>query len=57
MPDGQISMSTGSPMHLHHPELLERSLISGLLLSQAHSCSEQLATDAQEPAPQSVLTG
>ncbi len=47
--------ASGGPMHLHHLELLERSLISGLLLSQAHSYSEQLATDAQKPAPQSVL--
>ena len=45
----------GSPVHVHHLELLERSLISGLLLAQPHSYTEQLVTDSQRPAPRGAL--
>jgi AraC-like DNA-binding protein len=36
--------SPTDPVHLHHLELLERSLISGLLLAQPHSYTEELDT-------------
>lgn len=45
----------GNGASLHHVELLERGLISGLLLSQLHSYSEQLVTDPQRPAPRGAL--
>jgi AraC-like DNA-binding protein len=46
----------GGPVHPHHSELLERSLISGLLLSQEHSYTDQLVTDdRRRPAPRSAL--
>lgn len=40
---------------LRHLELLERSLISGLLVSQSHSYSEQLTADPAKSAPRSAL--
>lgn len=43
----------GPPMR--HLELLERSLISGLLVSQPHSYSEQLITDPRRAAPRGAL--
>jgi len=40
---------------LRHLELLERSLISGLLVSQPHSYSEHLTTAPQKSAPPSAV--
>lgn len=42
---------SADPMHLRHLELLERSLISGLLLSQPHSYTEQLVNDPTRSVP------
>jgi AraC-like DNA-binding protein len=40
---------------LRHLEMLERSLISGLLVSQVHSYSEQLVTDPAQPATRGAI--
>ena len=44
-----------SAAELRHLESLERSLISGLLISQVHSYTEQLATDTPRRAPQTAI--
>jgi AraC-like DNA-binding protein len=43
------------PAHPHHEELLERSLVTGLLLSQRHSYTDQLQSDPRSAAPRSAL--
>jgi AraC-like DNA-binding protein len=45
----------GSTAEMRHLESLEHSLISGLLLSQVHSYTDQLATDAPHRAPQAAI--
>jgi AraC-like DNA-binding protein len=45
----------GDSPHPRHLELLERSLISGLLVSQAHSYTDQLTTDPSQRAPRGAL--
>jgi AraC-like DNA-binding protein len=45
----------GGRRYPRHQELLERSLISALLLCQPHSYTEQLLTDPQRPAPRGAL--
>ena len=40
---------------LRHLESLERSLISGLLISQVHSYTEQLTSDPPQHAPQAAI--
>lgn len=47
--------AVGQRAHGHHLQLLERSLISGLLLSQLHSYSEQLAEVGGPRAPRSAV--
>ncbi len=42
-------------VHAHHLELLERSLISGLLLSQPHSYTEELTADPSRSEPKGAL--
>lgn len=46
---------SGAVPHLRHLEMLERSLISGLLLSQPHSYSEQLHSEPVQPPPRDGL--
>ena len=45
----------GSIAEMRHLELLERSLISGLLISQVHSYTGQLAKDPPHRAPQTAI--
>lgn len=45
----------GDRVRRHHLELLERSMISGLLLSQLHSYTDRLVDDPQRPAPRGAL--
>lgn len=45
----------GSTAELRHLELLERSLISGLLVSQVHSYTGQLTADPSHRAPQTAI--
>jgi AraC-like DNA-binding protein len=45
----------GTAAELRHLESLERSLISGLLISQVHSYTEDLATDPSRGAPQTAI--
>ncbi|MEV7389137.1 AraC family transcriptional regulator [Streptomyces sp. NPDC091215] len=45
----------GDPLPGHHQELLERSLVTGLLLSQRHSYTEQLHTGPHPPMPRRAL--
>ncbi|MFJ3802503.1 AraC family transcriptional regulator [Streptomyces sp. NPDC090088] len=45
----------GGPVYGHHQELLERSLVTGLLLSQPHSYTEQLLTGPPRSAPRGAL--
>jgi hypothetical protein len=44
----------GGNLHPHDVELLERSLISGLLVSQVHSYTDQLTTDPNHRGPRSA---
>jgi AraC-like DNA-binding protein len=41
--------------HAHHLELLERSLISGLLLAQPHSYTDELAHEPGRSAPRGAI--
>jgi AraC-like DNA-binding protein len=43
------------PAELRHLESLERSLISGLLVSQVHSYTDLLTADPARPAPQAAV--
>ena len=47
--------ATGEEPALRHVELLERSLISGLLVSQPHSYTEQLTADPGPIAPRGAV--
>ena len=51
----QSVATPGNQMLLRHLELLERSLITGLLLSQIHSYSDDFAGDAVQHAPAGAL--
>lgn len=46
---------TGTRLHAHHLELLERGLVTGLLLSQPHSYTEDLTADPSGFAPKGAL--
>ncbi|KAA9164406.1 hypothetical protein FPZ12_007370 [Amycolatopsis acidicola] len=41
----------------HYLELLERGLVAALLMSQPHSCTENLVTDARKHAPEARWIG
>jgi hypothetical protein len=43
------------PAELRHLESLERSLISGLLISQVHSYTELLTSNSAQPAPRAAV--
>jgi AraC-like DNA-binding protein len=51
----QSADASRSAAELRHLESLERSLISGLLISQVHSYTDQLATDTHRRAPQTAI--
>lgn len=52
----QSADASRSAAELRHLESLERSLISGLLISQVHSYTDQLAADApRQRAPQTAI--
>jgi AraC-like DNA-binding protein len=51
----QSADASHSTAEMRHLESLERSLISGLLLSQVHSYTDQLATDSPHCAPQTAI--
>ena len=51
----QSADASRNAAELRHLESLERSLISGLLISQVHSYTEQLAADPSRRAPQTAI--